>query len=180
MQPRNQQVILLKGGGERLLGDMLGLLSAALAGASQVSSSYLFSKCLDSQNHHFLEIKTCRLPQLILSATSTHLSFLGCSGFVARSSLLYKWDFHLHFFSREISKLTFHSFENFTFRISPFMFFFENMESWFPKCKKVTQKFWTSILLKWRSCCQMHFVQIYLEDLSPSLINRCPHDILPW
>ena len=90
MQPRNQQVILLKGGGERLLGDMLGLLSAALAGASQVSSSYLFSKCLDSQNHHFLEIKTCRLPQLILSATSTHLSFLGCLGFVAQSSRLYK------------------------------------------------------------------------------------------
>ena len=28
--------IILQGGGERLLGDMLGLLSAALAGASQV------------------------------------------------------------------------------------------------------------------------------------------------
>ena len=93
MQPRNQQVILLKGGGERLLGDMLGLLSAALAGASQVSSSYLFTKGLDFQNdhmYHFLEIKTCRLLQLTLSATSTHLSFLGCLGFVAQSSLLYK------------------------------------------------------------------------------------------
>ena len=93
MQPRNQHVILLKGGGERLLGDMLGLLSAALAGASQVSSSYLFSKGLDFQNdnmYHFLEIKTCRLQQLTLSAISTHLSFLGCSGFVGRSSLLYK------------------------------------------------------------------------------------------
>ena len=53
MQPRKQQVILLKGGGERLLGDMLGLLSAALAGASQVSSSFLFSKGLDFQNDHF-------------------------------------------------------------------------------------------------------------------------------
>ena len=30
---------VLQGGGERLLGDMLGLLSAALAGASQVYSN---------------------------------------------------------------------------------------------------------------------------------------------
>ena len=65
----------------------------SLPGILILSSSYIFSKGLDFQNdhmYHFLEIKTCRLPQLTLSATSTHLSFLGCSGFVALSSLLYK------------------------------------------------------------------------------------------
>ena len=83
MQPRNQQVILVKGGGERLLGDMLGLLSAALAGASQVSSSYLFSKGLDFQNHymyHFFENQNLQVAAAHIVRDFHPSEFLGMLG----------------------------------------------------------------------------------------------------
>ena len=80
MQPQNQQVILLKGGGERLLGDMLGLLSAALAGASQVSSSYLFSKGLDFQNHYMYHLQVAAAHIVRDFHPSEFLGMLGLCG----------------------------------------------------------------------------------------------------
>ena len=131
MQPRNQQVILLKGGGERLLGDMLGLLSAALAGASQVFSSYphliSFQKvltfkmitCITFWKSKLAGCRSSHCPRLPPIWVSWDAWSLWCDHHFCTSET-----FTFTFYESDISKLTFQSFQNFTFRLSPFMFLF--------------------------------------------------------